>query len=146
VESAAHVQAVVKFATRYNIKLAIKNTGHDFLGRSSAPQSLQISTHSMKSMTVVDAFVPAVPAGVTAPAGVRAVTLGAGVQQHELYTYLAQKGLMVVGGSSNTVGLAGGYIQGGGHSIMGWIAGMASDNALEFMVVTASVGCFPSPV
>ena len=133
------------FAVRYNVKIAIKNSGHDFLGRSSAPYSLQISTYKMKNITVVDNFVPSVPSGTTAttaPGGVKAVTLAAGVQEHELYTYLATQGVMVVGGSANTVGIAGGYIQGGGHSIMGWIAGMASDNALEFTVVTANVRCF----
>lgn len=98
----------------------------------------------MNSIAVNDAFVPSVPSGTKAPAGIRAVTLGAGVQQHELYTYLASKSAMVVGGSANTVGIAGGYIQGGGHSIMGWIAGMASDNALEFTLVTANVSYLPS--
>jgi FAD/FMN-containing dehydrogenase len=142
VESAAHIQAAVNFAVTHNVKLVIKNTGHDFLGRSSAPDSLQISTYKMKNITVINSFVPSVPSGTTSPAGVKAITLGAGVQQHEMYTYLATQGAMVVGGSSNTVGIAGGYIQGGGHSIMGWIAGMASDNALEFKVVTASVRYF----
>jgi FAD/FMN-containing dehydrogenase len=142
VETAEHIQAAVNFAVKYNVKIAIKNSGHDFLGRSSAPYSLQISTYKMKNITVVNTFVPSVPSGITAPSGVRAVTLAAGVQEHDLYTYLATQGVMVVGGSANTVGIAGGYIQGGGHSIMGWIAGMASDNALEFTVVTANVRCF----
>jgi FAD/FMN-containing dehydrogenase len=144
VESAAHIQAAVNFAVTYNIKLAIKNSGHDFLGRSSAPDSLQISTYKMKNITVVDNFVPSVPSGTTAPVGIKAVTLGAGVQQHDLYTFLATQGVMVVGGSSNTVGIAGGYIQGGGHSLMGFIAGMASDNALEFKLVAANVRSDPS--
>ena len=139
VESAADIQATVEFASKYNIKLAIKNTGHDFLGRSSAPDSLQISTYKMKSVTVVNNFTPSVPAGTNAPPGVKAVTVGAGVQLHDMYAYLGTQGVMVVGGSSNTVGIAGGYIQGGGHSLMGWIAGMASDNALEFTLVTANV-------
>ncbi len=142
VESAAHIQAVVNFAVKYNIKLAIKNTGHDFLGRSSAPYSLQLSTYKLKNITVVNTFVPSVPAGTSAPTNVKAVTLSAGVQQHEMYEYLATQGVMVVGGSSNTVGIAGGYIQGGGHSIMGWIAGLGSDNALEFTLVTANVRPF----
>lgn len=139
VESATQIQAVVNFAVKHNIKIAIKNTGHDFLGRSSAPYSLQISTHKLKSITVVNNFVPQVGSGTTPPAGIKAVTVGAGVQLHDMYTYLGTQGVMVVGGSSNTVGIAGGYIQGGGHSIMGWIAGMASDNALEFQLVTANV-------
>lgn len=46
---------------------------------------------------------------------------------------------MAVGGSSNTIGVAGGYIQGGGHSFLSWLHGMASDNVLEFQVVLADV-------
>lgn len=134
-----HIQEAVNFAVRQNIKLVIKNSGHDFLGRSSAPNSLQIFTHELKDITIVDEFVPTVPDGQTAPEGIKAVTLGAGVQLHEMYDYLAPQGLMVVGGTANTVGAAGGYIQGGGHSLLGWLHGMASDNALEYQVVLADV-------
>lgn len=139
VQTSQHIQAAVKFGAQHNLKLAIRNTGHDFLGRSSAPHSLQIFTHHLRNISVHDSFVPFVPSHIRAPKGVKAVTLGAGVQLREMYEYLSTHGLMVVGGSSNTVGAAGGYIQGGGHSIMGWLHGMASDNALEFQVVIADV-------
>jgi hypothetical protein len=139
VQTSQHIQAVVKFGAQHNLKLTIKNTGHDFLGRSSAPHSLQIFTHQLRNISVHDSFVPFVPSHIRAPKGVKAVTLGAGVQLRETYEYLSTQGLMVVGGSSNTVGEAGGYIQGGGHSIMGWLHGMASDNPLEFQVVIADV-------
>ncbi len=139
VETAADIQATVNFAVRYNIKLAIKNTGHDFLGRSSAPNSLQLNTYKMKNITVNNDFVPAVYPGTTPPAPVKAVTVAAGVQLHAMYEYLNTQNVIVVGGSANTVGIAGGYLQGGGHSLMGHIAGMGSDNALEFKVVTAAV-------
>lgn len=139
VESAKHIQEVVSFASRHNLKLVVKNSGHDLLGRSSAPRSLQIFTQKLKSMEVVDSFVPSTPDNVAAPPGVSAVTFGAGVQLHEMYAYLGSKGRMVVGGSANTVGVSGGYVQGGGHSVLGWLHGMASDNALEFQLVLADV-------
>lgn len=142
VQNPQHIQTVVKFAAQHNIKLVIKNTGHDFLGRSSAPYSLQILTQGLRNISLVDAFIPTVPEGVTPSKSIRAVTIGAGVQLREVYAYLGSKGAMVVGGSSNTVGIAGGYIQGGGHSILGWLHGMASDNALEFQVVLADVRLF----
>ncbi|KAF9882900.1 hypothetical protein FE257_004914 [Aspergillus nanangensis] len=138
VDSAQDIQAVVRFAGQHNIKLALKNTGHDFLGRSTAPGSLEIFTRRLKNITIVDRFVPVVPRNVRPPAPVRVVTLGAGVQLHEMNTYLGCRGTVVVGGSSSTVGVAGGYIQGGGHSLLGWLHGMASDNAVEFEVVLAS--------
>jgi FAD/FMN-containing dehydrogenase len=91
----------------------------------------------MNDITVVDRFVPSMPSGMRYPPSVQAVTIGAGVQLHALYTYLGTQNVIVVGGSASTVGIAGGYIQGGGHSILGWLHGMASDNALEFQVVLA---------
>ena len=139
VETAAHVQATVNFAVSHNIKIAIKNSGHDFLGRSSAPFSLQILTYKMKNISVINSFVPSVPSGMKIPDGIKAVTLAAGVQEHDLYEYLTTQNAIIVVGSANTVGAVGGYIQGGGHSLMGWVAGMASDNALEFEIVTADV-------
>ncbi|CAG8947981.1 unnamed protein product [Penicillium salamii] len=137
VKEAKHIQEAVKFAAKYNLKLVIKNSGHDFIGRSSAPNSLQIFTHDMKEISIVDDFVPTVPVNTSAPPGTKAVKLGAGVQLHEMYSYLGSKGVMVVAGTANTVGITGGYIQGGGHSLLGWLHGMASDNALEFEVVLA---------
>ena len=31
-----HVQATIQFASKYNLRLVIKTTGHDYLGRSTA--------------------------------------------------------------------------------------------------------------
>jgi FAD/FMN-containing dehydrogenase len=90
-------------------------------------------------MSVADEFVPKTPDGYAMSEKIKTVTLGAGVQLHEMYAYLGSKGLMAVGGASSTVGAAGGYLQGGGHSFLGWLHGMASDNALEFQVVLADV-------
>lgn len=136
-KSASHIQHAVRFAKRHSVRLAIKNSGHDFLGRSTAPESLQILTNGMKDIRFVDNFVPA---GADRHKGEGpAVIIGAGVALKELYTAAAEQKRIVVAGSSYTVGVAGGYIQGGGHSPLGAWKGMASDNALEFHVVTANV-------
>lgn len=45
---------------------------------------------------------------------------------------------MVVGGECPSVGLAGGFLQGGGHSPLSTWYGMGSDNLLQYEVVTAS--------
>ena len=44
--------------------------------------------------------------------------MGAGVQGFEAYAAADKAGLAVVGGECPTVGLAGGYTQGGGHSAL----------------------------
>ena len=45
-----------------------------------------------------------------------AIRMGAGVQAFEAYIAAAARGLRIVGGECITVGLAGGFTQGGGHS------------------------------
>lgn len=47
-------------------------------------------------------------------------------------------GLVVLTGECPTVGLAGGFIQGGGHSALSTSFGMAADQVLEYEVVTAA--------
>ena len=63
--------------------------------------------------------------------------MGAGVQAFEAYEFADSHGLRVLGGECPTVGLAGGYAQGGGHSSLSSNYGLAADNALEWEVVTA---------
>ena len=137
VESSSDIQKAVNFAKRHNLRFVVKNSGHDFLGRSTAPESLQILVNGMKDIDLVDDFVPA---GASNGDGEGpAVTIAAGVAVHELYAAVAAKRRVAVGGSFQTIGVAGGYIQGGGHSPIGTWKGLASDNALEFQVVTANV-------
>jgi hypothetical protein len=45
-----------------------------------------------------------------------AIKMGAGVQAFAAYEAAGKVGLQVVGGECPTVGIAGGYTQGGGHS------------------------------
>jgi FAD/FMN-containing dehydrogenase len=137
VNSTSDIQQAVRFAQDHNLRLAIKNTGHDFFGRSTAPESLQILTHDMKDIELVDNFVPS-----GAPKNKNegsAVHLAAGVQLPELYAAVGRRNRTVIAGSSHSVGAAGGYIQGGGHSPFGAWKGLASDNALEFELVVANV-------
>jgi FAD/FMN-containing dehydrogenase len=135
-KSADDIQAAINFARERNVKLVIKNTGHDFLGRSTAAGALSIWTHFMKDISFASKFTPS---GCYKSAPEHAVTIGAGVQLHELYQAVAAKGRIVVAGSASTVGAAGGYVQGGGHSALGVWKGMSADNILQFTVVTADV-------
>lgn len=131
-----HIQAAVRFVRDHNIRLVVKNTGHCFLGRSVAPDSLQILTHHLKNIDFVDNFQPQ---GCTRNTDYgSAITVIAGMQLKHLYTALGQRNFSAVIGAAHTVGIAGGYIQGGGHSPLGPWKGMAADNTLEFTVVTAS--------
>jgi len=56
--SAQDVQAAVLFAKRHNLRLVIKNTGHDYLGRSAGRGTFMIWTHHFKDMNYSAMFVP----------------------------------------------------------------------------------------
>lgn len=42
VHSPSHISATLKFAKAHNIRISVKNTGHDYYGRSSVPNTLAI--------------------------------------------------------------------------------------------------------
>ncbi|OJA14644.1 hypothetical protein AZE42_02660, partial [Rhizopogon vesiculosus] len=102
------VQAAVKFAVRHNLKLVVKNTGHDYLGRSTYRGSFIVWTHHMKNITYNPSFIPQ---GAPPNEIYDAITLEAGVQWYEVYDALEAYGRLMVGGSSvgGSVGAAGGW-------------------------------------
>ncbi|KMQ42996.1 CO dehydrogenase flavoprotein-like, FAD-binding, subdomain 2 [Trichophyton rubrum] len=134
VESTKQVQEAVRFARRYNLRLVIRNTGHDLAGRSSAPDSFQIHTHRLQEIQFhVDMRLD----GSNTSLG-PAVTVGAGVMMGNLYAQAARHGYMVLGGDCPTVGVVGGFLQGGGISdFLSLNQGFGVDNVLEYEVVTA---------
>ncbi|KAH7130580.1 FAD/FMN-containing isoamyl alcohol oxidase-like protein MreA [Dendryphion nanum] len=129
----AHLKAGVDFARKYNLRLIVRNTGHDFMGRSTGYGSLIINTHSFKEATFVKKYKG--PGDWTGSAA----TVGAGVQGRELYrkAFAQSPPVVIVGGECPTVGWAGGYIQGGGHGPLTSIYGMGADNVLSFDAITA---------
>ncbi|EIW73963.1 hypothetical protein CONPUDRAFT_170409 [Coniophora puteana RWD-64-598 SS2] len=69
-----------------------------------------------------------------------AFTLEAGVQWSEAYAAANATGRVLVGGLSagGSVGAAGGWIQGGGHSALSSNYGLGVDNAIQMTVVTST--------
>ncbi|KAF8159335.1 FAD-binding domain-containing protein [Crassisporium funariophilum] len=131
-ENVNDIQKGVDYARTYNLRLAIKASGHDYLGRSNAKNSLLIHTHNLQSISFTENFV------VNRKGKGSAVTVGSGVGLSTLYTAASAQGKIVVGGTAATVVAAGGYAQGGGHSALSPTFGMASDNALQFKLVLAN--------
>ncbi|KDR73790.1 hypothetical protein GALMADRAFT_632193 [Galerina marginata CBS 339.88] len=127
------VIAALNFVKKTGVPLVIKNTGHDFKGRSSAPGSLSLWTHNLKYISHNAKFVPE---GCHNVAAQQALTYGAGQQFQEIYEFANAHGLEVVGGADQTVGGAGGWAQGGGHSTLTPSLGMGVDRALQYKVVT----------
>ncbi|KAK6860073.1 hypothetical protein PG995_003709 [Apiospora arundinis] len=48
--SAEHIKISLVFARRYNIRVVVKSSGHDFQGRSTAPGALSIWVHHMQAI------------------------------------------------------------------------------------------------
>ncbi|KAJ7194348.1 hypothetical protein GGX14DRAFT_552786 [Mycena pura] len=123
------IAAAVRFSDAKNVRLVIRNTGHDYLGRSTGAGALAVWTHYLKDIEVTD-WADASYTG-------KALKVGAGVQGFEAIEAAAAAGLVVVTGECPTVGIAGGYTQGGGHSALSTVFGLSADNTLEFEVVLA---------
>ncbi|KAI1852847.1 hypothetical protein JX266_002388 [Neoarthrinium moseri] len=128
--SAEDFKSTLAFAQKNNIRLVIRNTGHDYLGKSTGAGALAIWTHHLKDIAVHD-YVSDAYTG-------KAMTVGAGVQVREALVAADALGLVIVGGDSSSVGLAGGYSQGGGHGPLASTFGLGADQVLEWQVITAS--------
>ncbi|TFK27618.1 FAD binding domain-containing protein [Coprinopsis marcescibilis] len=133
VQNENDVKAAFKFSRRNAIPIVIRNTGHDYKGRSSAPGSLGLWTHNLKSISYNPEFVPNGCKGVTPRQG---VTMGAGVQWGQAYPFAQANNITLVGGSDKAVGSVGGWLQGGGHGPLSNTMGLGVDRVLEYKVVT----------
>ncbi|GME30197.1 putative FAD binding domain protein [Neofusicoccum parvum] len=132
VTSADDMAAGVQFAQKNNIRLVVRSTGHDFLGKSTGKGSLGLWTHNMKDIAVLTNYTSA---HYTGPA----LRLSAGVRGTDALSAATAAGLVVLTGNCPTVGLTGGWTQGGGHSPLSTaVRGMGADQVLEWDVVTAS--------
>ncbi|KAI8279329.1 FAD-linked oxidoreductase [Colletotrichum sp. SAR11_57] len=126
----AHVQLAINFARNLNLRLVVKNTGHDFGAKSTGAGSLSIWTHNFNEIKFFESYKQDSYSGP-------AFKLGAGVRAFEVYEAANKNGVTAIGGEGQTVGVMGGYVQGGGHSPLSGLYGMAADNVLSFEVVTA---------
>ncbi|KAI2465269.1 FAD-binding domain-containing protein [Annulohypoxylon bovei var. microspora] len=132
-QSRDHLKAGVDFARENNLRLVIRNTGHDFVGRSTGWGSLVINTHSLQDVEFTTEY--------RGPGGYNGggVTIGAGVQAQVLLTQANAQNppVTVITGECPTVGVAGGLVQGGGHGPLTPLYGLVADSALSFDVLTA---------
>ncbi|KAK7750865.1 hypothetical protein SLS62_007264 [Diatrype stigma] len=148
---ASHYAATLAFARRHDIRLVIRNTGHDYNGKSTGAGALALWTRNLKDRVVFD-YPPDRPgsgSGLDFEGGAgtedgaayvytgKTMKVGAGVQAGEAQAAANALGYVVVEGDCPTVGYAGGYTQGGGTSPLASKFGLAADQVLEWEVVTA---------
>lgn len=130
-QSVQDVIEAFKYASCSGTKLSIKSSGHDYLGRSSGKDTLALWTRNLRSMSYSPEFVPS---GCSAK--YNAITVGAGVNFDEAYAFAEKNNVTLVGGYSSTVGVSGGWVQGGGHSILSPVYGLGIDRVLQYKIVT----------
>ncbi|KAI0858731.1 FAD binding domain-containing protein [Xylaria cubensis] len=130
VTTVKQIQAAVNFARNKNLRLVVKNTGHDFYGRSTGFGAVSIWTHWLKQFE----FLPQYSIGEYKGMAAR---VGSGLESWELFAHMATHNMTVLVAGPYTVGAYGGWITGGGHSAMASIYGMGADQVLSLDVVTA---------
>ena len=133
-----HVQAGINFARENNVRLIVKSSGHDFLGRSVAPYSLSIWTHNLLGLSHHETFQQQChekndPEPYNGPA----ITMATGEDQGSAFAFANQYNLMINVAGHASIGF-GGYVTGGGHSLLSFQKGLAADGILEMSVVLPS--------
>jgi FAD/FMN-containing dehydrogenase len=87
----AQIQLAVNIARELNLRLVIKNTGHDFGAKSVGKGSLSIWTHNLKDAVFYDQYTADSHNG-------SAIRFGAGVQVFEANQFAKDHNVTVVGG------------------------------------------------
>ncbi|KAF7968929.1 hypothetical protein HWV62_28814 [Athelia sp. TMB] len=109
VRQASDVQIAYAFSLATGVPLSIKNSGHDYKGRSSGANTLSLWTHNLQS---------------------------SGAYWQQVYEFAELNNITVIGGYHQTIASGGGWVQAGGHSILSPNYGLGIDRVVEFKVVT----------
>lgn len=149
INTVAQVQLAVNFARNTGVRLVVHNTGHDYLGKSTGANALSIWTRNLNSIDFIESY----SSDASSWTG-SAFKLGAGVQIWELLAAANERNVGVLTGECpvcdleihsldsvadlnvQTVGVAGGYIAGGGMGPLSSKYGLAVDHVLSIDVVT----------
>ncbi|KAF9694659.1 hypothetical protein EKO04_007679 [Ascochyta lentis] len=131
IKNVAQIQLAVNFARSLNLRMVIRNTGHDYNGRSVGKGALSIWTHGLKDIQYIEDYESAAYSGPV-------FKVGAGVQGFELLQAAEKYGVSAVAGICPTVGVFGGYSTGGGHSPLMQLFGTGADQIIALEVVLAS--------
>ncbi|RYN57181.1 hypothetical protein AA0114_g2386 [Alternaria tenuissima] len=126
----AQIQLALNFARNTGVRFVVRNTGHDFAGKSGGAGSLSVWTHGLKDIAFIENYESDDYSGP-------AIKAGSGAQGFELYAAARDFGGTVMGGECPTVGAMGGWIQGGGHSPLSGSLGIGADHVLSMEVVMA---------
>ncbi|ROW08546.1 hypothetical protein VPNG_06197 [Cytospora leucostoma] len=129
-DAAEAIQLAVNFARNLNLRLVVKNKGHDFNAKSTGAGSLSIWLNYLQDIEYLgDAY--ASPSGYEGPA----FKIGTGVSVGQINVAADEHNVQVVSAIASTLGIGGGYIAGGGNSPLISKYGMAADQVISMEVV-----------
>jgi FAD/FMN-containing dehydrogenase len=129
-ESVADVQKAVRWARKYDVRLAARSGGHSYGGYSTT-RGLVLDLSRLAAVQ---------------PAANGTARIGGGALLIDVYDRLASAGRILPGGSCSTVGI-GGLALGGGVGFASRKHGTTSDNVVGLRIVTAdgrALTCSPS--
>ncbi|KAF9262471.1 FAD-binding domain-containing protein [Marasmius fiardii PR-910] len=129
VSSHDHVIKAVQFVKEHNIRFVVKNTGHDYMGRSTGTGALSVWMHHLKETRWIPEYEGSTYRGP-------AFKVQTGVIGIDMAIEARRRGVIVNSPEAPDVAFAGGFIQGGGISRLSTTYGLAADNTLEFEVIT----------
>ena len=87
----------LNFARNLNLRLVVKNTGHDFADKSIGAGALSLWTHKLNDIKFYPNYIYESYSGP-------AFKLGAGVETADVYLAAEQNGVTVVGGECRVSG------------------------------------------
>ncbi|KAF5611773.1 isoamyl alcohol oxidase [Fusarium sp. NRRL 25303] len=135
--TAEHVSAGVQFARKNNIRLVVRLTGHDFNRRSQGFGSLEIWLRYFRNGIDFQETFRSNSGCTRTPWTGSAIKVRGGYQFSDLWTKAKQHNVVVVTGGAPSIGVIGGWLQGGGLGPASHHWGIGADQLLEAEVVLA---------
>jgi FAD/FMN-containing dehydrogenase len=120
VRDRADVQAVVRWAERFDVPLTARSGGHAYNGSSASRSAVVVDLRRLDGVRLEDAI----------------ATIGPGARLIDVYAALASRGATIPAGSCPTVRI-GGLATGGGMGLAGRALGLTIDRVRTLDVVTA---------
>ena len=102
--STSDIQQTLAFANKHNVRLVIRNSGHDYNGKSTGAGALGLWLHYLDGLEYLSKYQSWSYSGP-------AIKVGAGVSIYDAYKFADTNDGIIVGGNCPTVALAGGYSQ-----------------------------------
>jgi hypothetical protein len=109
-----------------------RNSGHEFNGKSIGGNSLSVWVHNMKGFQFYPNYTTPSYSG-------QAIAYGGGVQAQDTTTANSRYNITIISAGGPTVGIAGGFLQAGGHSTYTSYWGLAADHVLNIQVSLQAV-------